>query len=53
MNYYFQKTIEKDFESINLKIRENLSKNGFGILTEPNLTIILCDNSLKFILFFW
>ncbi len=37
MNYYFQKTIEKDFESINLKIRENLSKNGFGILTEINV----------------
>ena len=37
MNYYFQKTIEKDFESINLKIRENLSKNGFGVLTEINV----------------
>tara|TARA_Y100001980_G_C14448388_1_gene232849 strand:+ start:405 stop:788 length:384 start_codon:yes stop_codon:yes gene_type:complete len=37
MNYYFQKTIEKDFESINFKIRESLSKNGFGIMTEINV----------------
>jgi len=34
MNYYFQKRIDKEFDYISLKIRENLSKNGFGILTE-------------------
>lgn len=37
MNYYFQKTIEKDFEYINSKIRNNLLKNGFGVLTEINI----------------
>ena len=34
MNYYFQKRIDKEFDYISSKIRENLSKNGFGILTE-------------------
>jgi len=34
MNYYFQKRVNKKFDYISSKIRENLSKNGFGVLTE-------------------
>ncbi len=34
MNYYFNKTIASDFESVKKRVIEELSKEGFGILTE-------------------
>lgn len=34
MNYYFNKTIAADFESVKKKVIDELSKEGFGILTE-------------------
>ncbi len=34
MDYYFNKTIASDFESVKKMVIEELSKEGFGILTE-------------------
>jgi uncharacterized protein (DUF302 family) len=34
MNYYFSKTINDDFDTVILKVTEELKKEGFGILTE-------------------
>lgn len=34
MNYYFNKTIASDFESVKKKVIEELGKEGFGILSE-------------------
>ena len=37
MDYGYQKTVKKSFQSIDIEIRENLSKEGFGIITEIDL----------------
>jgi uncharacterized protein (DUF302 family) len=37
MSYYFNKTIEADFESAADRIKEELMKEGFGALTEIDL----------------
>jgi uncharacterized protein (DUF302 family) len=37
MSYYFNKTITSDFESVKKKVVEELSKEGFGILTEVDV----------------
>ena len=34
MNYYFNKTIASDFESVKKKVVDELQKEGFGVLTE-------------------
>ena len=34
MNYYFNKTIASDFESVKKRVIEELGKEGFGILSE-------------------
>lgn len=34
MNYYFNKTLKEDFDSVIEKVTEELKKEGFGILTE-------------------
>ena len=37
MDYGYQKTVKKSFQSIDIEIRKNLSKEGFGIITEIDL----------------
>ena len=34
MTYYFNKTLDMDFEDAILKVTEELKKEGFGVLTE-------------------
>ncbi len=34
MSYYFSKVVEGDFEEVEKKVREELKKEGFGVLTE-------------------
>ncbi|MAU15828.1 MAG: hypothetical protein CMH48_15320 [Muricauda sp.] len=34
MNYYFNKTLNEDFEKVIEKVTEELKREGFGILTE-------------------
>ena len=36
MNYYFNKTLNEDFDKVMEKVTEELKKEGFGILTEIN-----------------
>jgi uncharacterized protein (DUF302 family) len=38
MNYYFNKTIKGDFEQVLEKVTQELEKEGFGVLTEINVT---------------
>ena len=38
MNYYFNKTIKGDFEQVIEKVTQELEKEGFGVLTEINVT---------------
>ena len=38
MSYYFNKTLKGDFEEIIEKVTEELEKEGFGVLTEINVT---------------
>ncbi len=42
MAYYFSKTIEGKFEEVIVKVKEELRKEGFGILTEIDV-----KNTLK------
>ena len=37
MNYYFNKTLNEDFDKVMEKVTEELKKEGFGILTEINV----------------
>tara|TARA_Y100001970_G_C14082558_1_gene775538 strand:- start:747 stop:1133 length:387 start_codon:yes stop_codon:yes gene_type:complete len=37
MDYGYQKTVKKSFQSIDIEIRKNLSNEGFGIITEIDL----------------
>lgn len=37
MNYYFNKTLKEDFDSVIEKVTEELKKEGFGILTEIDI----------------
>ncbi|MCP9200199.1 DUF302 domain-containing protein [Gramella sp. GC03-9] len=37
MNYYFNKTLNEDFDKVIEKVTEELKKEGFGILTEINV----------------
>lgn len=37
MNYYFNKTLKEDFNSVIEKVTEELKKEGFGILTEIDI----------------
>ncbi len=34
MDYYFSKTIDGEFDEVIIKVKEELKKEGFGILTE-------------------
>ncbi len=34
MKYYFNKTVSKSFEEAEAKVRQELQKEGFGVLTE-------------------
>ena len=38
MNYYFNKTIKGNFEQVIEKVTQELEKEGFGVLTEINVT---------------
>lgn len=38
MNYYFSKTVNGNFEEIIEKVTDELEKEGFGVLTEINVT---------------
>ncbi|QYA26663.1 DUF302 domain-containing protein [Gramella sp. MT6] len=38
MEYYFNKTITGEFEEVIEKVTEELEKEGFGVLTEINVT---------------
>lgn len=38
MNYYFSKTVNGNFEEIIEKVTDALEKEGFGVLTEINVT---------------
>lgn len=38
MSYYFNKKLDMDFEEAISKVTEELKKEGFGILTEINVT---------------
>lgn len=38
MSYYYSKVIDTDFDSAITKVTEELKKEGFGILTEINVT---------------
>lgn len=37
MNYYFNKTLAADFETVKKNVIEELGKKGFGILTEVDV----------------
>ena len=37
MNYYFNTTLNEDFEKVIDRVTEELKKEGFGILTEINV----------------
>jgi uncharacterized protein (DUF302 family) len=41
MNYYFNKTVNGTFEEVILKVTQELKKEGFGILTEIDVTATL------------
>ena len=41
MSYYFSKTLPGDFSEIENRVREELKKEGFGILTEINVKEVL------------
>jgi len=41
MSYYFNKTVELDFENAINKVTEELQKEGFGILTEIDVKATL------------
>lgn len=41
MNYYFNKTVHGDFENIIEKVTKGLKEEGFGILTEIDVTATL------------
>ena len=38
MNYYFNKSLKGNFEEVIVKVTEELEKEGFGVLTEINVT---------------
>lgn len=38
MKYYFEKTIEGEFEEVIKTVTDELEKEGFGVLTEINVT---------------
>lgn len=38
MKYYYNKTIQGDFNDVITKVTEELEKEGFGVLTEINVT---------------
>ncbi len=38
MNYYFSKLVNDNFENVIIKATEELQKEGFGIITEINVT---------------
>ncbi|MFV8225027.1 DUF302 domain-containing protein [Christiangramia aquimixticola] len=38
MNYYFNKTIKGEFDEVIEKVTNELEKEGFGVLTEINVT---------------
>ncbi len=38
MSYYFNKTVEGKFDDVIQKVTEELEKEGFGVLTEINVT---------------
>lgn len=38
MNYYFSKTVSGNFEELIEKVTDELQKEGFGVLTEINVT---------------
>ena len=38
MNYYFNKTINGTFEEVIKKVTQGLKEEGFGILTEIDVT---------------
>ena len=37
MNYYFNKTLTADFESVKNRVVEELAKEGFGVLSEIDM----------------
>ena len=37
MEYYFKRTLEGDFNEIENRVKEELKKEGFGLLTEIKL----------------
>ena len=41
MSYYFNKTVELDFENAINKVTEELKKEGFGVLTEIDVQATL------------
>ena len=41
MSYYFSKTLDTNFDDAILKVMEELEKEGFGILTEIDVTATL------------
>jgi uncharacterized protein (DUF302 family) len=41
MNYYFNKTIKGNFDDIVLKTTEELNKEGFGVLTDIDVSATL------------
>lgn len=41
MSYYFSKTVTMNFDEAILKVTEDLKKEGFGILTEIDVTATL------------
>ena len=41
MSYYFSKTLDTNFDDAILKVTEELEKEGFGILTEIDVTATL------------
>jgi uncharacterized protein (DUF302 family) len=38
MDYYFNKSLKGNFEEVIVKVTEELEKEGFGVLTEINVT---------------
>jgi uncharacterized protein (DUF302 family) len=38
MNYYFSKMVNDNFDNVITKVTEELQKEGFGIITEINVT---------------
>jgi uncharacterized protein (DUF302 family) len=41
MNYYFNKTISENFDTVIEKVTEELKKEGFGVLTEIDIKATL------------